>query len=480
MNFDICHFNPGVSMNKKSKVRVRFAPSPTGTLHIGGARTALFNWLFTRHEGGVFVLRIEDTDRERSTEEHTKSILEGMKWLGLDWDEGPYHQTDRFDLYREHVDRLLKEGKAYRCYCSSQVLEEKRKAMLAAGQKPKYDGTCRGRTDHPDTPFAIRLKVPQTGTTAIDDICRGHIEFENKELDDLIIARSNGTPTYNFTVVVDDVTMNVTHVIRGDDHLNNTPRQVLIYQALGYSPPLFAHLPMIHGPDKKKLSKRHGATSVIEYEDMGFLSDAMVNYLARLGWSYKDQEIFTRKELIEKFDLSVVGKSPSIFDVEKLGWVNSRHLLNYSNEQLMDLTKPFLEKLGLTVDDKEYAAKALASERERGRNLKELAEISAFYFKDKVEFDKTSAQKWLNENGKEILKKMHDKLEKLDDFSETSIEKLFASLIEETKLKMLKIAQPCRVAMTGTTVSPGIHLVLSILGKDRVLTRIKRALEYQS
>jgi glutamyl-tRNA synthetase len=352
-------------MKHKEKPRVRFAPSPTGTLHIGGARTALFNWLFARHEGGVFILRIEDTDRERSTEEHTQSILEGMKWLGLDWDEGPYHQTDRFDLYREHVDRLLKEGKAYRCYCSPEELEEKRKAMLAAGRKPKYDGTCRERTDHPDLPFAIRLKAPQTGTTAVDDICKGHVEFENKELDDLIIARSDGTPTYNFTVVVDDVTMNITHVIRGDDHLNNTPRQVLIYEALGYSTPLFAHLPMIHGPDKKKLSKRHGATSVIEYEDMGFLSDAMVNYLARLGWSYKDQEIFSREELIEKFDLSVVGKSPSIFDMEKLGWVNSQHLLKYTDDQLVDLTKPFLEKMGFKVDDKEYAAKALASERER-------------------------------------------------------------------------------------------------------------------
>ena len=273
--------------------------------------------------------------------------------------------------------------------------------------------------------------------------------------------------------------MNITHVIRGDDHLNNTPRQVLIYNALGYSPPIFAHLPMIHGPDKKKLSKRHGATSVIEYEDMGFLSDAMVNYLARLGWSYKDQEIFSRDELIEKFDLSVVGKSPSIFDIEKLTWVNSQHLLNYSDDQLVDLTMPFLNKLGLTIDDKVYAARAIATERERGKNLKELAEISAFYFKDKVEFNQKDAQKWLNESGKEILKKLYDKLEKLDDFSESSIEKVFASLIEETKLKMLKIAQPCRVAMTGTTVSPGIHLVLSILGKDRVLARIKKALEFQ-
>lgn len=463
-------------MNKNKKVRVRFAPSPTGTLHIGGARTALFNWLFARHEKGVFVLRIEDTDRERSTEEFTASILDGMKWLGLDWDEGPIHQTDRMNIYKEHIDRLLSEGKVYKCYCPPEELEAKRQAMLAAGQKPKYDGTCRERTDHPDLPFAIRLKSPQTGITAIDDLCRGHIEFENKELDDLIIARSDGTPTYNFTVVVDDVTMEITHVVRGDDHLNNTPRQVLIYQALNYPLPTFAHLPMIHGADKKKLSKRHGATAVTEYQDMGFISDAVVNYLARLGWSYKDQEIFTREELIEKFDLSVVGKSPSVFDTEKLTWVNSQHLAKYSDKELVDLTAPFLQKLDLGFSDHAYAEKAIASERERGKTLKELAEVSAFYFRDKIEFDPAAAQKWLGEKGKNVLAKIREELAKIDDFSEPSISKVFEKLISEMNLKMVDIAQPCRVAMTGTTVSPGIHLVFSILGKKRVLERIDAAL----
>jgi glutamyl-tRNA synthetase len=464
--------------NSKTKVRVRFAPSPTGSLHIGGARTALFNWLFARHEKGTFILRIEDTDRERSTEEFTKSILDGMKWLGFDWDEGPYHQTDRMNLYKEHVDKLMKEGKAYRCYCTPEALEAKRQAMLASGQKPKYDGTCRERTDRPDKPFAIRLKAPLTGVTAIDDLCRGHIEFDNKELDDLIIARSDGSPTYNFTVVVDDVTMGITHVIRGDDHLNNTPRQVLIYQAFGYPLPTFAHLPMIFGPDKKKLSKRHGATSVIEYESMGYLPEAVVNYLARLGWAYKDQEIFTRDEMIEKFDLAVVGKAPSVFDMEKLNWVNGQHMAKYKDEQLVDLTAPFLKELGLAVDDKAYAAKAIASERERGKTLKELAEISAFYFRDHIDYDQNSANKWLGEKGKEILKTLKDGLTKLDDFSEPAIAKVFESILSELNLKMLDVAQPCRVAMTGTTVSPGIYLVLSILGRKRVLERLENAISF--
>ena len=470
-------------MNNTNKVRVRFAPSPTGSLHIGGARTALFNWLFARHEDGAFILRIEDTDRERSTEEFTKTIMDGMKWLGFEWDEGPYHQMDRMNLYREHVEKLLKEGKAYRCYCSAEELEAKRQQALKEGRKPKYDGKCRDIIPpHPplekggEGGFVIRLKAPQEGVTAIDDICRGHIEFDNKELDDLIILRSDGTPTYNFTVVVDDVTMNITHVIRGDDHLNNTPRQVLIYEAFGYPLPIFAHLPMIFGSDKKKLSKRHGATAVIDYQAMGYLPEAVVNYLARLGWSYKDQEIFTREEMIERFDLSVVGKAPSVFDIEKLQWVNSQHLAKYSDEQLVDLALPFLKELGFTVDDRAYAAKALASERERGRTLKQLAEISAFYFRDHIDYDPTAAGKWLGEKGKGTLKTLRDRLAKLDDFSELQIAKVFDEILAELDLKMLDVAQPCRVAMTGTTVSPGIHLVLSILGKKRMLDRIDKAI----
>lgn len=462
----------------KNKPRVRFAPSPTGDLHIGGARTALFNWLFARHEGGVFILRIEDTDLERSTDEHTQSILAGMKWLGMDWDEGPYYQSKRFDLYKEHVDKLLNEEKAYKCYCTPEELEAKRNAFMAANQKPKYDGKCRDRKDRPELPYTIRLKAPLDGVTTVTDICRGKIDFENKELDDLILARSDGSPTYNLTVVVDDVTMKITHVIRGDDHLNNTPRQALIYNALGYSLPVFAHLPMIFGSDKKKLSKRHGATAVTEYKDMGFLPEAVINYLSRLGWSHGDQEIFTREELIKKFDLNVVGKSPSIFDTEKLTWINSQHMAKYSNEELAVLVMPFLEKLGVKVKDMAYAAKALASERERGKTFKELSEIALFYFKDEVTFDETSAKKWLNATGKEILNKLKERLSNLENLSEKEIEKTFEELLKETGLKMLQLAQPLRVAMTGTTVSPGIYEVLSILGKERVMKRIDKALAY--
>jgi glutamyl-tRNA synthetase len=462
-----------------TKPRVRFAPSPTGALHIGGARTALFNWLFARHHGGTFVLRIEDTDRERSTKENEATILEGMRWLGLDWDEGPFYQTDNMPLYKEQVQKLLDEDKAYRCTCTREELDAKRKKAMAQGRKPKYDGTCRELNIPADVPAAIRFKAPLEGATEFHDICRGTIKFENKELDDLIIARSDGTPTYNFTVVVDDVIMKITHVIRGDDHINNTPRQVLLYKALGYAVPEFAHLPMIHGPDKKKLSKRHGATSVTEYETMGYLSDATVNYLSRLGWSSGDQEIFTREELIEKFDLDAVGSSPSIFDIEKLQWVNSNHMAKLSDEELFEATSPFLKELGFDIQDKAYAAKAIATERERGKTLKELAEISAFYFRDVIEIDPKCASKWLKESGKETLSKIRNALADLNDWDEEAIGEIFKKLMEEMELKMLKLAQPVRVALTGTTVSPGIYEVLAILGRECSLNRIDAALKFQ-
>ncbi|MBI4211850.1 MAG: glutamate--tRNA ligase [Deltaproteobacteria bacterium] len=458
------------------KPRVRFAPSPTGHLHIGGARTALFNWLFARHTGGTFVLRIEDTDVERSTKEFEQSILDGMTWLGLDWDGELVYQSQRLELYKQHVQKLLDCGHAYRCTCTPEELEAKRAAATAAKQKPKYDGTCRNRPADPSKPAAIRFKAPQEGTTTFHDLCRGTISFENTELDDLIIARSDGTPTYNFTVVVDDVTMQMTHIIRGDDHINNTPRQVLLYQALGYPVPEFAHLPMIYGPDKKKLSKRHGATSVFEFKDMGFLPDAMLNYLARLGWAHGDQEIFTRDELIQHFDLYKVHSAPAIFDMEKLRWVNSQHLAKKSIEEIVEGTRPFLEARGLTITDTAYAAKAIGSERERGRTFVELADASEFYFRDDVNFDDASVQKWLNADGKVLLQKIRDRLAPLESFTEASIAEIFKALVAETGLKMVNLAQPIRVALTGTTVSPGVYLVLSILGKDRALKRIDRAL----
>ncbi|MDZ4224277.1 MAG: glutamate--tRNA ligase, partial [bacterium] len=322
-------------MKNNNRVRVRFAPSPTGHLHIGGARTALFNYLFARNLKGTFILRIEDTDRERSTQEYTDFILKGMEWLGMEWDEGPFHQTERMDIYREHVEKLLKEGKAYRCYCLPEELETRRKALLAAGKKPKYDGKCRtmdsGLGTEDQKPYCIRFKAPQEGNLTFNDICRGEITFNREELDDMIIARTDGSPTYNFTVVVDDVTLKITHVIRGDDHLNKTPRQIQLYEALNYPIPHFAHLPMILGPDKQKLSKRHGAVSVIEYKTYGFLPEAMLNYLARLGWSHGDQEIFTKEELVQFFDLNVVGKSPSVFDIEKCKWVNHQHMMKLTH-----------------------------------------------------------------------------------------------------------------------------------------------------
>lgn len=458
------------------KPRVRFAPSPTGALHIGGARTALFNWLFARHAGGMFILRVEDTDLERSTKEFEQSIIDGMKWLGMDWDEGPYYQTERTDIYKQHVQKLLDEKKAYACTCTPEEVEAQRQKAAVEGKKPKYDGTCRNGPTHPERPAVIRFRAPQDGATAFHDICRGTITTDNAEMDDLVIARSDGSPTYNFTVVVDDVTMDITHVIRGDDHINNTPRQVLLYGALGFPIPEFAHLPMIYGPDKKKLSKRHGATSVIEYEKLGYLPDAMVNYLARLGWAHGDEEIFTRDELVEKFDLPAVGGSPSIFDIEKLGWVNSQHIAKISDDKLVECLRPFLKELGIEIKDRSYAARAFATLRPRGDTLKKIAELSPFFFRDEIEIDPKAASKWLDEKGITVLKNLRVRLSALENFSEDGISKVFGEAAAETNLKLTDIAQPARVAVTGGTASPGIYEVLAILGKERVLKRIDKVM----
>lgn len=463
--------------------RVRFAPSPTGHLHIGGARTALYNWLLAKKMGGTFILRIEDTDTERSTKEYIRSIMEGLKWLGLEWDEGPYFQMERMEIYREHVNFLLNEGLAYKCFCTVQELEEKRKLAMKEGRKPKYDGKCRelsasevAALEKKGVPFAIRFKAPQEGYTLVKDICKGEIVFENKELDDLIILRSNGTPTYNFTVVVDDVDMKITHVIRGDDHLNNTPRQILLYNAFNYPVPEFAHLPMILGADKKRLSKRLAATSVLEYREQGFLPEALLNYLARLGWAYGDQEIFTIDEMIKYFDLASVGKAAAVFDPEKLKWVNSQHMLKLTDEQIFDATLPFIKKRGLEVANRSMGVKAVKSERERGKTLDELAEISAFYFRDEIEYDEKAKVKWLSQEGKNILSIISERLSLLSDFSEPAIAEVFKKLMDETGKKMLDLAQPCRVALTGKTVSPGIYEVMAILGKETVLKRLNKAM----
>ncbi len=463
-------------------VRVRFAPSPTGHLHIGGARTALFNWLFARHNRGVFVLRIEDTDRTRSTEEYIEAILEGMTWLGLDWDEGPYRQTERMDIYRAHVERLLEEGKAYRCYCRPEELEARRKEALSRGLPAKYDGRCRELREPPaGRRPAVRFRMPQTGRTVVDDLIRGRVVFENEQLDDLIILRSDGTPTYNLVVVVDDVQMGITHVIRGDDHLNNTPRQIHIYRAFGFEPPRFAHLPMILGPDRTRLSKRHGATAVLAYRDLGYLPEALLNYLARLGWSYGDQEIFTREELIEKFSLGNVGKAAAVFNPGKLLWLNGQYMKNTPPERLARLVRPFLVKEGLIAPDQHldmgWLSRAVDTLKERAKTLLELAALLRYYIAEDVEYDEKGRTRFLTERALPLLVDLKEGLASLEDFTASAIEGLFRSLIERHGIKLKDLAQPVRVAVTGRTESPGIFDVLEVLGREKALRRLQRAID---
>ena len=461
-------------------VRVRFAPSPTGHLHIGGARTALFNWLYARHHGGTFVLRIEDTDTSRSTDEYIEAIIEGMNWLGLDLDEGPFRQTSRFDIYRSYVDRLLTQGKAYRCYCTPEELEHRREQALAESRTPKYDGRCRNlAAQPPEKPFAVRFMMPQEGTTVLDDMIKGRIEFDNSLLDDMIILRSDGSPTYNFVVVVDDIDMKITHVIRGDDHVNNTPKQLHIYLAFGWEPPKFGHLPMILGADKSRLSKRHGATSVMAYKDMGYLPEALVNYLVRLGWSHGDQEIFTIDELVKYFSFENVGSSAAIFNPEKLIWLNSQYMINTPAEKLAELVLPFLEKAGLVaagaVPDMQWLAKAAYTLRERAHTLVELAHSMTYYLADDVAIDPKAKEKFMKPEGLKLLSDLRNALSELSDFSAQEIEKTFAAIVEKAGTKLGSLAQPARVAITGGTASPGIFEVFEIVGKDKVLKRLDKA-----
>ena len=463
-------------------VRVRFAPSPTGHLHIGGARTALFNYLFARHHNGVFILRIEDTDRSRSTEEYIEAIIEGMKWLKLDWDEGPYRQTDRFDIYRNYVQRLLDEGKAYKCYCTSEELEQRRQEALSKGLTPKYDNRCRDLTEgiH-NRPFAVRFKMPQKGQTVVNDLIKGVVEFENSQLEDLIIMRSDSTPTYNFVVVVDDIDMKITHVIRGDDHLNNTPKQIHIYMAFGWEPPAFGHLPMILGADKTRLSKRHGATSVMAYKDMGYLPDALVNYLVRLGWAYGDQEVFMRDELIKYFSLENIGKSAAVFNPEKLLWLNSQYIINEDPVKLAELAIPFLIKEGIISEthdlDLQWLSKAVKSLQERSKTLVELANSLRYYMLDYVEIDPKAKEKFLKPENIRHLSELKELLSGLSDFNAVEIEKVIHAYAEKQDLKLGSIAQPVRVAITGSTASPGLFEVLEIVGKEKVLKRLSKVID---
>jgi glutamyl-tRNA synthetase len=463
-------------------VRVRFAPSPTGYLHIGGARTALFNWLFARHNKGRFILRIEDTDRSRSTDEYIDAIIEGMKWLGLDWDEGPFRQTDRFDIYKGYVDRLIKEGRAYYCYCSAEELDARRQEALAQGKPPRYDGRCRRLKEPvPGVTPSVRFLMPQEGHTVVDDMIKGTVVFENSQLDDLIVLRSDGTPTYNLTVVVDDVDMSITHVIRGDDHLNNTPKQIHIYNAFGYEVPKFAHLPMILGSDKARLSKRHGATSVLTYREMGYLPQALLNYLVRLGWSCGDQEIFTKEELIQYFSFENVGKAAAVFNPEKLLWLNSQYIINASSEKLAELVIPFLLKEGILQEgralDMRWLAQAVGTLKERSKTLVELAHSLQYYISEDVGYLEKARLKFLTEKSLPYLIELKGSLETMSDFSHPEIEKVFKSITEKHGIKLGALAQPVRVAVTGGAESPGIFEVLEIVGKERTLKRLKKAIE---
>jgi glutamyl-tRNA synthetase len=460
-------------------VRTRFAPSPTGDLHIGGARTALFNWLLARHHEGAFILRIEDTDVARSTQASIQVILDAMSWLGLDWDEGPFYQTERLSLYRETADQLVAGGKAYRCYCLPEELEVKRDAAMKAGLKPKYDRTClHGKTPPPDRPFAIRFFSPDEGKTVVDDLIQGRVEFDNAELDDLIILRSDGLPTYNFSVVVDDVTMKITHVIRGNDHLNNTPRQIQIYQALGYPLPKFGHVPMILGPDKKKLSKRHGAQSVMEYQKMGYLPQAVVNYLVRLGWSHGDQEEFTLQELVEKFSLEAVGKAAAAINPGKLDWLNSQYIKRIELDELVQKVLPFIEAKGYAINDLEVLKKAVLSFRERSKTLVEMADLSEFYFCEEVVYEENGAKKFLTGEAAPLFEEVIGSLSREAVLTKENNHLLIQRVSESRREPMVKIAQPLRMALTGRTVSPPIDEVMEVLGKEKVIRRLQEACQY--
>jgi glutamyl-tRNA synthetase len=446
---------------------------------VGTARTALFNWLFARHHGGKFILRIEDTDVTRSTQESVEAILESMEWLGLDWDEGPVYQSQRLDIYRRHVQRLLDEGKAYRCYCRPEDLETKRKQAIEQKRKPKYDGTCRALAPpFPDGPYAVRFRSPQEGETAFRDLIKGDIVFDNSELDDLIILRSDRMPTYNFAVVVDDVTMGITHVIRRDDHVNNTPRQILLFQAFSYPLPLFAHVPMILGSDKTRLSKRHGAESVLAYREMGYLPQGLMNYLVRLGWAHGDEEFFTVDEMVRKFTLENVGTSAGMFDPEKLRSINGDHLKASSARSIATLLIPFLEAIGHRPEEGEKLLRIVEALKERAKTLTEMADQAEFCFQETIEYEEKAARKFLGMETLPVFKTLIGRLEGMERFTEGELEVMFRGVADEMEIKLGRVAQPVRVALTGKTASPGLFEVMEILGKEEVLKRLERVVEF--
>ncbi len=455
-------------------VVTRFAPSPTGYLHIGGARVALYCWLYARKMHGKFILRIEDTDVERSSQESVDAILQGMHWLALGYDEGPFYQTQRFDRYKAVAAQLLKEGKAYRCYCSKERLEALRATQMANKEKPRYDGFCRDRQEQsPADPYVLRFKNPQEGVVEFDDLIRGKLTFSNTELDDLIIVRSDGTPTYNFTVVVDDWDMKITHVIRGDDHINNTPRQINILRALTATPPLYAHLPMILGPNGKRLSKRDGAASVMDYRDMGILPEALLNYLVRLGWSHGDQEIFSVAEMIALFDIPDINKASAALNPDKLLWLNQHYLKTKEPAALVPELQWYLKKLGVAVKQEPPLVEVIIAQRERVKTLKEMAEKSRFFY-EPIEYSE-ELKACFTKDLAAPLQLVRDQLQALTTWSPETIHPIIVAVAEKYQLKLGKLAQPLRVAMTGSTVSPPIDLTLYLLGKEQVIARLNKA-----
>ncbi len=460
-------------------LRARFAPSPTGYLHIGGARTALYSWLYARKHGGRFVLRIEDTDLERSSVESVNAILEGMTWLGLEYDEGPFYQTDRFDRYKEVIKQLLDEGKAYQCYCSREELDALREQQMANKEKPRYNGLCReGAEVRAGVEPVIRFRNPTEGAVVIDDMIKGRVVIKNCELDDLIIARSDGTPTYNLTVVVDDLDMGITHVVRGDDHLNNTPRQINILTAMGAKPPHYAHVPMILGEDGKRLSKRHGAVSVISYRDAGFLPEALINYLVRLGWSHGDQELFSLEELIELFDVADVNRAASTFNPDKLLWINQQYIINSEPEHILHHLSPHLGNIGLDPTEGPNIIEVIKAQRERAKTLVELAKVCEFYYRDFSEFPEKPAKKAFKGDANLVLESIKNKLAALPEWNRTAIHQQMEAVVAEMEIGFGKVGMPLRLAVTGGNPSPDLDLTLELVGREATLRRIDQAIAH--
>ena len=461
-------------------IRTRFAPSPTGYLHIGGVRTALFCWLYAKAKGGEFILRVEDTDQARSTQQSVDAIIEGMRWIALDYDEGPIFQSDRFGRYRTIANQLLDENKAYRCYCSKEELDEVRESQRQRGLKPRYDRRCRDRVDVPggQVESVIRFRTPLEGTVSFNDAVRGPISIQNEELDDPVIVRTDGTPTYNFTVVIDDIDMEISHVIRGDDHINNTPRQINIFRALDAPIPIFAHVPMIVGGDGQRLSKRHGAVSVLQYRDDGYLPEALRNYLVRLGWSSGDQEIFSLEEMIEKFDIAGVGRAASTFDIQKLRWLNQHYIKESDTERLAGLLGACLEERGLTLAEGPPVGAVAEALRERAETIQEMACKSEYFYREFENFEESAAKKHLRPIAAPLLEAVRAELTKVTDWSTETIHEIVANTAVSHDVKMGKVAQPLRVAVSGSGASPSIEVTLQLVGKWRTLTRIDRALAY--